>query len=1417
MAKVNNGMPAPQSPQLRIMAIRYLLDDAERSGLALSMEVQAVVERQCASLFDYNRDPASAVSFSRTLKEIAVRLFRQRRYREADARYRMASTFNPADPTLVSNRATCMYNLARFRACADLCMDCLNQYTSLLYENPLLYFKVLLRMGRAYIELKDFTAAQTTYKALCDLKNGICAPGDVKTPDEQLSDMLVTFAKHLNAKRESRGVNGSGGAASAAAHGESGDDDDFDERKDENVHGTIELSDLCPHVYEYGDGECTHPFPPGDHGPNCNCEQHEGEISLEESASYNSENDSTPSLASSGDGQNASEESLSEDTDVPDLVSDEEGIPESTDDDDDDDDYYSDEDECSDEGREGERSSTCIPVEESKNGKRVTTECSGQTNKQARVEREPSGSAPIDWRNAWKDGGSSASKVSSTSRSPSSTAIGRASSTGGSSSKSGTEPGGFKRGFLRSRQLIVDRNSSSSGPSGLRVAVSPVSMKWSSTCYESDQETGPVGSGLLGERPEEDKALYAYERTMPPPPRDTSFDASGCLREVLGRSFYASRTIDFTRLFGPHQLSAAGGKKKKKTCDKHCGTCFARKLWKLRFKSSDAEEAENALAAMEKDTRRNHQTFLARELWQGTGYYGSGHEMAFDIPALLHGAAYACHLQSELQWRGDKITFVRDVQHSLISALQRKYDEERNLHFLYMIFFMIRDTVNLFGLFPDGKDDRTRRSFQFSNCTSAVTEKLSSKEGASGSASRKTQALLGSQSQNLAQNIQNWAVLGQVAREEEWVYNILLRDVSHLVMSITGTVSKAPSYLEGESFSKAFEKACGERASDERYWKNRVVTIVTRERSRLLERNGYEAKTSGDLENSASFYTLAIQARPRQARLYYRRALVRAEQGKVRESLNDIQKGIQVVNERPQAITSTRCDSPHKCLLQSLYMLEGDIFMKKNNDTGHSVLETIKAAIESYTKALHMKSDDKSSTELVQEKLDLAKSSYEKAQRDERRPGLSANGHSQSPHAADKEVGTSTLRLSGRSQTSGHYGKALLERREQWHGNSSARHTGNESDPSAVDSGKTSRTLNGNRYGALVGNAGSSRAPQPNRTARMRGSPSGNAESWATVGRRINRASHSPAQTPSPQQTSADRGGIQGLRCETSQSALASGQLAANVLPTAVPSSGSNWRFHCHSCDMRFSSRRDYESHHRGRRHRTAIAQARVSRTVATTPNRVTQEGRRGPNLQEVATEAERAMVILGGEARPSDVVIRMNFSRWDIHDVNGYLDAHFGGLLQICNQHPQTFEVVHGSRSRTMILLVDRTGFASPRHRNNTQRISQSARAFNTGPTRSLRRTPGLGSSSSGVSDVTAMLNDVSLSNRKGDEVITGAYDEGECGICLDNKEDIRIIPCHHKWCERCIMANIAKGRVVCPKCNGPVHNLERLASELD
>lgn len=1462
---------------MRREALKSLFARAERRNVGISRSVRADLELQAKSLFDYATNSSEAMQFAAHLKSIAVRLLRQRRYREANARFRLASRFNPGDPTLISNRATCMYNLAKYPKCIDMCLDCLAAFPKLGMENPKLYCKILIRMGRANIELDNFEEATSARDALTSMRKSLADNFGSEIPQEEFSALIDPFERHLKAKlscstkAHEAGASSSGGVSKVkddrdpcGENGVSSDDDseggdrdgsdDDSEGEDGNLDGFVKIEDLCPHLHRHGNGPCDHQFsdrPTISSGSLS--EGDDGQYSEPDLAnSHPSGDDSMSSLASS----ERDESVATTDSNMPDLVSEEDGGSNSED---------------SDGDFDGP-----VPYDSSVKSSRNVQTADGRP-RQTRKPRKPAeGSAKKRQCPAHPKATVEVSSELNSKRS-----VARAK---GAAIASATalmlSPTNFQPWFVKPRTRTpppAECLKSPFSPSVIaahaklpfkvptlppEIAARELRGKVSDECYESDDERGPRSAGLLPERRDEHRSILNQENNAKGNGSNHSMILRAMLKEVMGKSFRTNRSVDFTRIFGNHVAAAGSSKRKKKICDKRCASCFARKMWNLRFVSTDMDVAKGALNDIETDSRKERRTFLARDLWQGTGYYASGYEMAFDVPALVHGVAYLCHLQSEIYWRGDKVAFARDTQYKFISSLERIYRSFPNIDFLFMLFIMIRDTLNLFGLFPDPFHHGDKgRSFQFSKSASVVAQKsLSLKPGESENDLDICDTLLASRTEDVNRNLFNWSRLGHVTKEEEWIYHILLRDISHLMTRLMKPALNPPMYLEpGESFSDAFEKACGERSGNEKYWRCRIVTIVDRTRHRMIERTAHDISHAGNIAKGTHLISHAITGRPRQARLFLKRAQVRSEQAMWKESLRDIDKGIALC-ERGNIFVSEewRCNPPEVCCKIELLTAQCDIFLQQaitKTNRGADYTELLKKAVVSLQEAMACKPVDKKKVGFLEERLDAV--TFVIRETTDLAPSLILPPTLFGSHEAGSSANTPNIEgtkhtevvspvleeelLVGSGNSMNTNRRKSSARRKKRKTKSAQKRATPEPPPTPANPENVSSSsdddggpaLAGNPYAALLGEehipaSVEPKAPTSAPTARSLLQREGGHNS-----------SRQGGQRPSP------------------SAAYTRVKQTSGGGSSSTPESSS--RLDCVLCGLRFHTQSEFDSHMRGRRHRTAVAHSRAAgqtaaewrsrvttrsppsprvpvlqarQTATDTERRHTNRQATGPTREEALGEVERAVALLGGEARPCDIISRLRFSNWNIPDATTYLDRNFGGLLRLCLQGTNMFEIRAGTESRPVLAWIDPSERRSDRLEVNSN-AGSAARLR--GTSREIARASSVGrnstQASSESSDLTKMLRDQLLvsnrKQRKGEasgegEARSGEGAEadgglGECGICLDNVPDIRLIPCGHQWCTPCIAENIInRRREECPVCKQVVQRTE-LLGEVD
>lgn len=1409
-----------------------------------------------------------------------------------------------------------MYNLARYTECIDVCQECLNIFPTLSTDNPTLYFKVLLRKGRANIELGKLAEAQSAYDTLYNMTSDSQQSQVLlqSVSIDQVKQLLSPFKKHLNAKKEYQEKNPEEAVSSEKRDGCE------EEMETSDAYSTIHLSEVCYHISKDGRGPCYHPSvesiypdgctcPPGTHSEDDDCVQNEQDLSDRNSMK------SGPSCESIRRGGYGADVTACKGN-KPELVREKEGdyktdktgksANECADDDDDDDEEAIDiTDSLFDPGMACVFPTSSVAADWAKNkgGKNMPFEilnasiASGSDLSifgQGSKSSKSSADAPLDLRSVLRmlqkerENSSKGHQDSKTSASNIREKASAANQTDAPGLKKSCIGPGFKRGFLGASSVLPAEKKLSKGGSNHVSKSLRSQQSYYVACYESDKDNDPLTAEVLAERKNDHSQLLKLEKEL----QDTNGDQKwavlrNVLDDVLGKSFRTTRTIDFARIFGHHVSPPGTSKRKKKSCVANCGTCFARKMWGTRFICTDYKEAEDFLKRLEHDPRRNAKTFVPAESWQLTGYYACGYEMAFDVPALVHGVAYICHLQSELHWRGDKVPLLKDIQNSFITSLHRNVGTPSNVHLLLMIYFMLRDTAKLFELFSESSVVKDRCSFQFSHTASnAARSVLSSFAPPKMAEAGGHQLLLSTKTESLAHNSYNWSLLGQMAREEKWIYNFLLRDVSHLIFALRNTVPRQPSYLEaGETFSEAFKKACGERANDERYWECRIVTIVERDRCRMIERNGDIARRDDDLEQSALLYSSAIRCRPQQPRLLFRRAQIRASQRKWRECLSDIRKAVLIIQARHESLFgSSNCPRSCKCLLVDLHILEGDVLLERSQEADDNILESVNAALNSYKEAnSHVSKDDVLRNSLndkilaMSHRADILGSKAAKTERYEKRE--SEKFEEKNSVKSGGRIGAVSAQISTQKATfSSSQGKpssanqdvaADYSKRKRRKSHklksqaittpeiiSSARtQTESSSEEDEIDS-----SLIGNPYAALLDgeilNSSSSRKAPTSTTPQKPTKPVSNSS----------RTKLTQSSLPSNDHDSASARINRKLRTEEKTGKESS------LHPTRLPTS----MLQCTLCGVSFGSRVDYESHTRGRRHRTAVAKNRAAGTrdqdrcawksqqavpSATSPTRasssstVNDEHLRasGPTREEALAEAERAMAILGGEARPCDVVSRMNFSKWHIYNANAYLEKEFGGLLALCQARPDVFELRPGSESRPVLMLINRVRNPRSHRRHGVhQRSARDTASLGLIPppivpyqqatsrfSANDSEFPALGSHGyNGASQyLERMMNDL-LHVSDGQSTVHGEYankkmplnemtglcnqaevtsEDETCGICYDKKPSVRCMPCKHEWCENCIMDNMKRGRMECPMCMGHVSHLESLAGELD
>lgn len=1228
--------------ELRLQAIVSLLHDAERSGLRISKEAQDAIENECEMIFEHDDTPMDEAGFAALLKDTAVRMFRQRRYDEADARYRMASLFNAEDATLISNRATCMYNLKNFERCVDVCYACLMRFPTLCFQNTKLYLKLIVRLGHANIELTNYKSASKIYRGLLNFRNHLKDKCGLSIENEEFDAVATPLRRHLNEaldayhtrnpgkplrdprKRETPYELGLDGylhmnfeeSMEMSAEEFVADILFFDEENDGEEEGadkrhdtdeTIDLHDLCCHVWSSGTAPCQHAFP----------EEHENFVNTDDVERTNGEANEHSGCILCGvhTGEEEQEEELSgTDDDMPGLLSDVE-------DDDETDDYDENQSES-----DGEDKSDMHDI----NGPRAQP-VQGVKALQASGGRKNDTQGSQVTTRSLSGAGSSSSPSETLEGDFTKTTSLRMGFTGKKQpvqkTKSMTQAKGFKKGFLdntaeESEKAGFDKKLSSVLPSPGVDLTTAASKKGTNVValYETDDEDGPAeGSRSLGAI---EDAVSSARKSFPLLQDDAIEHLPRLTRDIFGEKYNSSSpvdAIDFTALFGEHLRQVKSGKKKKRSCDKKCGPCFARKLWRLRFTNRSIDDVECFLDDLDRDPRRDQSTYLGQEQWQSIGYFGSGYELTFDVPAVVHGVAYIALVQSELQWRGDIWNPERDVQQTFLNAIEKNLTTSlTGMNYLFMIIFMLRDTITLFDVLSDRKSRGLTYSFQFARTASEVAKNLRQNSDSRTGALSERQANLMTRSDDCVQNVHNWSLLGHVEKEEVWVYKILLKNATDLLLNVTSRVSTSLRPSERtETFTEAFRRLRGDRHDDESLWKHRVVSAMCKQRCRALERSSISRKAV-DLSRCAILLTRAMKVRPNQPRLFYKRADIFAHQERWGDCVRDLQKARILLGEQITVKQSvTLLDPAQRLLLLHIYTLEGDAYSAQGRKPGRDQRTCIRKGIDFISKALEVNPKSKRTKMTLQKKLRALQS----LEKDLTSVGSQAFQISQGgPYGDQAEASNRTAETERSADTT-------TARESSYEPSISP----DEIDHEASSDEEADDHVVGNPYAVLLGTGLSL-----------------------------------------PSQTAAR--------------------------PNHAGSAGS-----CELCDVEFWSQADYTSHMNGKRHKSMVNKARQRGLIPQADGTYSAPGSRlGPTRNEIVQQASRILASQGGYAKSSEILNRLNFRRWKIRDAGDYLEKTFGGILPVCATRSDIFQVGAGSSVDPVLRLKNGSASISRRSQPN-------------------------------------------------------------------------------------------------------------------
>lgn len=1354
-------------PITRLSAIASLVIQAERSGLRLSKEVQRIVEDQCTTIFAAQKNPAERLKFAQMLKETAIRMFRQYRYQEANVRYRMASLFNPKDVTLVSNRASCMYNMGKYRRCIDVCLTCLSSFPSLLWENTPLYFKILLRLGRSHIEMRSFSDASTVLKAMdITFLRYRGSPSFSISPTEY-KQIWRALKEHIDGAVEvyKRANPGKSPMRNSPPHTkyfiqedgilyqnpafyeyDSADDDDDFAYDTSPLHSgrTIDLSQLCYHICPNGPASCELSF----------CTENEMGRMLGHKFGNGKY------IGSNG---KEGEEEISDESDMPELVSsDDETDAESDDDEsyydqddmDDDDDGEDDNDDDDEDG--DDEDPQAFPGMRSDHFE-LTTRNEKKSQFQSPPEDLSDGDSEVEEEEDDADDSGSIATALKTKKKSQTTAVPL-----NSRKKSSF---GLKRGFLNGGNTTSGETKSEF--ESAKEVSQPASTQ---ITYDTDEDNGPQNGNIFSDDVLQ-SVVVGYQKASMILPNDPWDFLANCEKSLFGKLFPSNRVVDFSRAFGNHKEVSRMGKKKKRSCDKKCGLCFARKMWKLRFVSGNYNEAARFFGSLDYDSRRKRKTFLSEILWRGMGFYASGYEMAMDIPALVHGVAYIALLQGEIHWQGFSSTQDQDIQSRFVQTLEENCRVRDSLNQACAIMTTIRETINLFEVLPNRGPGSEMRSFQLSKTASAVAdEAYGTGIRDNSSLTAESKAALMTRSDNLAQNMHNWGALGHVSNEEERVYRYMLRDVSEMLNTIIARrIAKPLNSPDPDAWFSTFREKYGHGNNDEKYWKVRTISALTKQRARVLEQSASSRKIA-DLERSFSLLTKAIQVRPSQPRLRYKRAGVCWHQKRWDGCIRDVEKAQILLGEQKTAEqTETSLSPPQTLLLMHCIMLEGEAYTSKANEAGEDHTMVIKRAQQCFTKALKLSPKSKRTRSMLQKKiraLEMMKfTPPAQIGSSSSHPSPTVVDHSTSikkrsersgklPTFKDGAHGSSSN--NGRQEKEGQVGKAHQEANVEEGGNGSA--SDEDSDTFVA----------GNRYGALLDGGSSSSAVEAS-------------------------SSTTPTAAVSP---------------DTSFGIGSSSTDPAHLT--------------CDLCNVTSGSKADRDSHMKGRRHRSAVARARKAGLLPSG---------NGPTIELVFEEIKRVARLFDGEVHLSVLRSNVDLSSWNLTNSIGYVENKFGDLRTLCLEQSQMFQMRAGTDLDPLLTLVEADGFVPVLRRRQPHAVpsahgenssSNSGRRhqtqhenrrrggdINAWGTANVQR-GGAQASSQKLSQTVDYQNMVTQMLKLGGSSFRG--DAEECCICLDNMSDVRVMNCKHVFCEACIVQHMSRDRSDCPSCRGDIAKLERL-----
>eukprot|EP00178_Gracilaria_changii_P005801 TRINITY_DN1982_c0_g1_i1.p1 TRINITY_DN1982_c0_g1~~TRINITY_DN1982_c0_g1_i1.p1 ORF type:complete len:1322 (+),score=141.27 TRINITY_DN1982_c0_g1_i1:9519-13484(+) len=956
----------------RLQAIASFLIRSERRGLRISPHAQYVLENECLEVFKDYDGPPDTFQFATMLRETAIRMFRQGRYKEANQRYRMASLFNPFDATLLSNRATCIYNLRRYRRCVEICELCFAAFPNLYYhENTGLYFQVLILLANAHIKLRNFDEARNVYRTLVSIKDKLCRQRDTRVSVTEAVNKLRRFEIDLELAKQ----DASSQIADAGLHQvkpvrpadfpheeERGrflhphtpsaylreintgiDDYDLNSKEDGDPTLVVNVEHLCHHVYHMGMGACGH-------------------------------DDSD--LIWQIDSDSCSDE-------------DDEGYEENFSFDDDTFDYEDfNNEECTkfkctcghfyDQGLDFE-SREKIPSSEE--GNLPTRKEQGPVwNEFGLVRTYPLGEEELPKSQQRSSSNSSSTSLLQARRTAD--RFSRANSTESRASVE-TKPTRHKFKNLLAIEEAVDALRSARfskrcmhlGEKRCQNDTEYRKLVNELTTFVSTGQSNPIRSRRKNKMlydSETEEPVYELNFSRAPKIEDTDFLSkairvlpsgndtflSRCITEIFGSAFHSTGVLDFTRYFGPHnRLQSQGGKKKSKNCDRNCAPCFARRMWKLRFKSNKAVDAEQFFAEVCNDRRRDERNFLPVHEWGSSGAYGSGYELAAEQGILVHGVPFLILLQNEVYWQKNELGCVKSIQNPFRNALSKNLKTGTDLLAISTLYNTLLDALLIIEGINYLEWKKVPRSHQFVRTANLVAEMASRPPDCLVLHEMDKVARLISYNGTTTENMTSWALAGHLAKEEEWVYHTLLLDVGEVMLHFTRSVFHInPTLLPRNAVH-------GEDARS-----STLERILYRQRCRELEKNAISRK-GADLERGEILLSRSIEAFPLKLRLYLSRAEIRFQMSKWDGCIRDLNKLQSLVSKQENSASQSLHSEQQKRLLFHALLLEGDAHKEKAKQSNSAQKSHIVASIDLYKRAINIWSRKKKNRSKILQKV----------------------------------------------------------------------------------------------------------------------------------------------------------------------------------------------------------------------------------------------------------------------------------------------------------------------------------------------------------------------------------------------------------------------------------------------------------------